>query len=274
MILRLTTREENDSPPWQGGVRGGCRSLTTAQASRLSRHTHFSRTAAGEMGVRHRPSRRGEVIDVTIHVWYLRNLVMRRRKAKIQFIANGSLCYFGERHGSHPMKLSDTSCFIPKLRAGVRRILRMCSEEGDALFEFAMILPLLSMLLVGIIYGGITFYDYVTLANAVEVGARTIATNRGAGAGPPTACTLGETALTNAATNLKSGLITIDSGPSTESFTGSGGSTCNALVAGDYVTVSATYPCSLTIPFAKINLCPVQNAGSSYISSTTTMRIE
>ncbi len=138
------------------------------------------------------------------------------------------------------------------------------------MFEFAMVLPLLSMLLVGIIYGGITFYDYVTLADAVAVGARTIATNRGAGTGPPTACSMGETALDNAATNLKSGSLTI----SAETFTGPGGSVCSALVAGDYVTVTATYPCSMTVPFANINLCPVQNAGGSFISSTTSVRIE
>jgi len=133
-----------------------------------------------------------------------------------------------------------------------------------------MALPFLAMLLVGILYGGMTFYDYVTLANAVAVGARTIAINRGAGAGPPTGCALGETALLNAATNLKSSSITI----SAEGFSGTGGSTCSALVAGDYVTLSATYPCSLTIPFAKINLCPVQNAGGSFISSSTSVRIE
>jgi len=156
------------------------------------------------------------------------------------------------------------------LRVRARRILRLRSERGDALFEFAMVTPLLSMLLVGIIYGGMTFYDYVTLADAVAVGARTIAINRGAGTGPPTACTMGETALTNAATNLKSSSITI----ATETFTGPGGSTCSALVAGDYVTMTATYPCTLTVPFANINLCPVQNANGSFISSTTSMRIE
>ena len=146
----------------------------------------------------------------------------------------------------------------------------MRGEEGSQLFEFAMILPVLSMLLVGIIYGGIAFYDYVTLANAVAVGARTIATNRDAGTGPPTACTLGETDLKNAAANLRSGSITI----AAETFTGVGGSTCSALASGDYVTVSATYPCSLTIPFARVNLCPVQNASGSFINSTTTVRIE
>jgi Flp pilus assembly protein TadG len=172
------------------------------------------------------------------------------------------------------MKLSHKSYFKSELRVRVRRILRIRSEEGNALFEFAMVLPLLSMLLVGIIYCGITFYDYVTLADAVAIGARTIVTNRGAGTGPPTACALGETALDNAATSLKTSLITIDSGAGTETFTGTGGSTCNALVAGDYVTVTAKYPCSLTIPFAGINLCPIQGSGGSFISSSTTMRIE
>lgn len=171
------------------------------------------------------------------------------------------------------MKLSHKSHFQSELRVRVRRILRLRSEEGNAAFEFAMVLPLLSMVLVGIIYSGITFYDYVTLADAVAIGARAIVTNRGAGTGPPNACTIGETALDNAAASLK-GTITIGTGPGTESFTGTGGSTCNALVAGDYVTVTAKYPCSLTIPFAGINLCPIQGSGGSFISSSTTMRIE
>ena len=48
-----------------------------------------------------------------------------------------------------------------------------------SLYEFAMVLPVLSMLLVGIIYGGITFYDYSILANAVADGAATLAQGRG-----------------------------------------------------------------------------------------------
>jgi Flp pilus assembly protein TadG len=166
------------------------------------------------------------------------------------------------------MKRSIRFGFPSRIRQPWRRNLR--GDRGSALFEFAMVLPLLSMLLVGIIYGGVTFYDYLTLADAVAVGARTLATNRSAGTGPPTACALGETALTNAATNLKTPSITI----AAEAFTGTGGSTCSALVAGDAVTMSATYPCNLTIPIAKINLCPVVNGNGSFISSTTTVRIE
>jgi len=210
---------------------------------------------------------------VTIHVWYLRNIAPRRVKANTYLSAHSSEWFFGERYGHYSMKLSHKSYFKSELRVRVRRNLRVRSEEGNALFEFGLVLPLLSMVLVGIIYSGITFYDYVTLADAVAIGARTIVTNRGAGTGPPTACALGETALDNAATSLKGSLITIGTGPGTETFTGTGGSTCSALVAGDYVTVTAKYPCSLTIPFTGINLCPIQSGGS-FISSSTTMRIE
>ena len=62
-----------------------------------------------------------------------------------------------------------------------------------------------------------TFYNYVELTNAVAVGARTLAINRAAYAGPPTACSLEQTALKNAAGNLTTSNITI----AAETFTGS-----------------------------------------------------
>ena len=160
----------------------------------------------------------------------------------------------------------------PAFWARLRRSGTVWQEEGQSLVEIAFSLTVLLMLLVGIIFGGITFYDYVTLAEAVEAGARTIATNQAAGVGPPTACTLGENALTTAAANLKTSRIAIIGGPGGETFTGT--SKCAALTTGDYVTLGATYPCSLTIPFAGINLCPVQNSNGSFISATTTMRVE
>jgi len=146
-------------------------------------------------------------------------------------------------------------------------------EQGGALYEFAMVLPLLGMLLVAIIYGGITFYNYVELTNAVAIGARTLATNRAQFAGPPTACTLEETALKNAAANLITSQITI----AAETFAGS--SVCSNLQQGDAGTVSATYPCNLTIPFSNINLCPVTGGTAACptahcISATTTVYIQ
>ncbi len=171
------------------------------------------------------------------------------------------------------MKRSNGYGFRPLLRGACRAGSRAGREEGGALFEFALVTPLLSMMLLGIIYGGMTFYNYVELTNAVAVGARTLATNRAAYAGPPTACTLEETALKNAAANLTTSQIKI----AAETFTGS--STCSAMQPGTAGTVSATYPCNLAIPFSNINLCPVTGGTGSCptaycISSTTTVYIQ
>jgi Flp pilus assembly protein TadG len=180
------------------------------------------------------------------------------------------------------MELSHKSHFKSELRVRVRRTLRLRGEKGSTLFELALVLPVLSMLLVGIILGGVTFYDYVTMAEAVAVGARSLATNAGLG----TPCTTATTALTNAATSLKTSAITVSiSFPTTNTKS----DTCTTLYGGDSAMVNATYPCNMTIPFTGINLCPVSGPSSttnskgattmscpyaSCISSTTTVAIE
>jgi len=150
----------------------------------------------------------------------------------------------------------------------VHRILAFRRHEtGSSLVELGTVFPLLSMLLIGIIYAGITLYDYVALDYAVAIGVRTVANNRAVGNATSNACTLGETALANAAYGLNN--ITIDTGTSgSETFTRDPNltgeskiplSTCAALQPGDTVTVTATYPCNLTIPYANINLCSVKS---------------
>lgn len=124
-----------------------------------------------------------------------------------------------------------------------------------------MALPVLAMLLVGIIKSGILFYDYETLADAVAVGARTLATSRGLA----TACTAAETAVTNAAANLVAANITVTiSFPTTNTHSDS----CTQLWPSDDVEVQATYPCDLTIPFLG-NVWP-----GCTLTSQTIMRIE
>ena len=152
----------------------------------------------------------------------------------------------------------------------------MRKDGGNALVEFAMTLPVLAMLLVGILYGGITFYDYVTLANAVSIGARTLAVSRSAGTGGASgqnACVLAQAAVESAATNLKASFLSIP----TPTFAGA--STCSALASGDSGTVAASYPCQFTVPFANVSLCPGQGAAqcgaaSPCIRAATTVRIE
>jgi hypothetical protein len=46
------------------------------------------------------------------------------------------------------------------------------SERGQSMTEFALVLPLMVMLLFGIIQFGITFNNYISLTDAVRAGAR------------------------------------------------------------------------------------------------------
>ena len=52
-------------------------------------------------------------------------------------------------------------------------------EDGQALVEFAVVLPLLLLLVTGIIQFGLLFHQYITLTDAVESGAQTLALGRG-----------------------------------------------------------------------------------------------
>lgn len=144
-----------------------------------------------------------------------------------------------------------------------------------------MVLPLLGIMLVAITFGGITFFNYNELTNAVGAGARTLANGLSEATGT-NACTAANTALTNAAGNLTPSLIVI----APETFVN--GSSCSGtLIKGDAGTITATYPCNLPIPFTSMNLCPMQGGASSpvqggvtlcptpyCISATTTVYIE
>ncbi|MGH7358430.1 MAG: TadE/TadG family type IV pilus assembly protein [Candidatus Rokuibacteriota bacterium] len=51
-------------------------------------------------------------------------------------------------------------------------------QEGQTLTEFAMVLPLLALLLFGVIQFGIVFHQYVTLTDSVRAGGRQGAVSR------------------------------------------------------------------------------------------------
>jgi Flp pilus assembly protein TadG len=51
-------------------------------------------------------------------------------------------------------------------------------QQGQTLTEFAMVLPLLALLLFGVIQFGIVFHQYVTLTDAVRAGGRQGAVSR------------------------------------------------------------------------------------------------
>jgi Flp pilus assembly protein TadG len=95
--------------------------------------------------------------------------------------------------------------------------------------EFALVLPLLTFLLFGVIQFGIAFNNYITLTDAVRAGARTGAVGRHSS--DPEESVIAR--VREAATDLKPSNLAID----VES----------TWVAGDEVRVSATYPFEISL---------------------------
>jgi len=122
------------------------------------------------------------------------------------------------------------------------------NERGQTLTEFAIVLPILALLLFGVIQFGIAFNNYITLTDAVRAGARKGAVGRHL-QNPQAAV---DQSVRNAATDLKSsGLqITINS----------------TWTQGSDVTVTATYPYSINLLGAVVK--------SGRLSSSTTERVE
>ncbi|HEV2712023.1 MAG TPA: TadE/TadG family type IV pilus assembly protein [Gaiellaceae bacterium] len=114
--------------------------------------------------------------------------------------------------------------------------------------EFALVLPLLVVLLFGIIQFGITFNNYITLTDAVRAGARKGAVSRHEK--DPAAVTVD--AVKAAATDLKPAnlAVTVES----------------TWEAGDEVKVSASYPYQIKLLGVSVK--------EGFIHSATTERVE
>src|SRR5438034_2758435 len=100
------------------------------------------------------------------------------------------------------------------------------SDHGQAFVEFALILPVLLLIVLGIIQFGRLYNNDETITNATRVGARVAAVSRTAS--DPVGTTV--QAVKNAAPNLDASQITVKVSPAPPWPTGSS------------VTVTATYP--------------------------------
>jgi Flp pilus assembly protein TadG len=129
-----------------------------------------------------------------------------------------------------------------KFRAACR------SERGQSLTEFALVLPLLVVLLFGIIQFGITFNNYISLTDAVRAGARKGAVARHLD--DPVGATV--EGVQTAAGDLDEAQLQISVESSWE--------------PGEEVTVSASYPYKI-----KLFGIPLKEG---QMSSTTTERVE
>jgi Flp pilus assembly protein TadG len=125
------------------------------------------------------------------------------------------------------------------------RALLHSREEGSALVEIALVLPMLLGVLTAICAFGVAFNNELTLTSAVGAGAQYLQLIRTTTTDP---CKDTLTAIEGAAPNLTPGSITL-------SFSLNGtavsGNTCSGdqsdLVQGEPITVTAKYPCALPI---------------------------
>ena len=111
---------------------------------------------------------------------------------------------------------------------------RWRDEDGQAITEFAIILPVLMMLLLGIIQFGIIFNNYITLTDATRAGARTAAVNRFLGDDGASAVTAVENAAQGLDQSVLDPTISVTASPDWKT-------------TGNEVTVTASYPYSINI---------------------------
>ena len=130
------------------------------------------------------------------------------------------------------------------------------NQKGQALVEFAIVLPILLLLVFGIIQFGILFNNYLTLTDAVRAGARQAAVSRTLSdqVGPA------KNRVIQAAANLRLSDLDVTVTPH-DPATGT-----QTFVQGGDVTVTGTYPYSINL----LGLVVM----SGRMTSQTTERVE
>ena len=129
-----------------------------------------------------------------------------------------------------------------------RRNIKLRSQQGQSLTEFALALPILALLLFAVIQFGIVFNNYVTLTDATRAGARKGAVGRQLS--NPQGATI--TAVRDSAQDLKQSDLNVN--------------VTSTWQPGADVTVTASYPYRISL------LGMIVKSGQ--LSSNTTERVE
>jgi Flp pilus assembly protein TadG len=128
-------------------------------------------------------------------------------------------------------------------------------EAGASLVEFALVVPLLMTLVIGMFSMGILLNQYLQLTNATAIGGQYLSVLRGPNATDPCAQTI--SAIKSAAPLLNPAKMTFSfsitylnqSTGATTVYPYANKTTCtagvNELSQGEPVTVTVTYPCTL-----------------------------
>jgi len=131
----------------------------------------------------------------------------------------------------------------------VKKRIQIRNEQGQAMTEFALVLPVLALILFAVIQFGIVFNNYVTLTDATRAGARKAAVSRD----DPNRDADVMAAVRSSATDLDGSKLSVSPPSSTWD-------------SGTDVTVTASYPYSISLLGLVVK--------SGRLSSTTTERVE
>jgi Flp pilus assembly protein TadG len=131
----------------------------------------------------------------------------------------------------------------------VKKRIQIRNEQGQTMTEFALVLPVLALILFAVIQFGIVFNNYVTLTDATRAGARKAAVSRD----DPNRDADVMAAVQSSASDLDASKLSVS--PPTSTWD-----------SGSDVTVTASYPYSISLLGLVVK--------SGRLSSTTTERVE
>jgi Flp pilus assembly protein TadG len=130
------------------------------------------------------------------------------------------------------------------------RALLRSGEQGSALVEIALVLPVLMGLVTALCAFGLAFNNQLTLTSAVGAGGQYLQTIRTDSPANEDPCASALTAIENAAPNLKGSSLNVTvtiNGTAETPNSCTGAATAFGTSQGEPVTVAATYPCVLPI---------------------------
>ena len=130
------------------------------------------------------------------------------------------------------------------------KLIRFRSQKGQAMTEFAIVAPILLLILMGIMQLGVVYNNWVTLTDAARAGARKAAVCRSGCS--PDATTAATAAVKNSAANLNQSNL--------------GVTVTSTWAQGADATVTATYPWSINVMGVVV--------ASGTMTATTTERVE
>jgi Flp pilus assembly protein TadG len=131
----------------------------------------------------------------------------------------------------------------------VKKRIQIRSQQGQTMTEFALVLPVLALILFAVIQFGIVFNNYITLTDATRAGARKAAVSRQDSNRNSDVMN----AVRSSASDLTGSKLSVPPPSSTWN-------------SGDDVTVTASYPYSISLLGLVVK--------SGRLSSTTTERVE